>query len=201
MQLYAFRKSSHLNYRRKSLYLYCHAWRYSGDAGERKTVQDDGRRCGGGQKLKNRLNSLIYIGLTFVRKYLYPHYRSLFPCLFFVARSVQKEENQLYIIVLQRFVRKPPVVTENIFLQTLGNTFENKAQKQGDLSAPLPILHIIHYTSAFYTTINLSYRHFVNPKNFNVMRQETFAILFLMQKGESKKKSIYLQSYRKIISL
>ena len=154
-----------------------------------------------GQKLKNRLNSLIYIGLTFGRKHLYPHFRSLFPCLFFVACSVQKEENQLYIIVLQRFVRKPPVVTENIFLQTLGNTFENKAQKQGDLSAPLPILHIIHYTSAFYTTINLSYRHFVNPKNFNVMRQETFAILFLMQKGGLKKKSIYLQSYRKIISL
>jgi len=33
------------------------------------------------------------------------------------------------------------------------------------------------------------------------MRQETFAILFLMQKGGLKKKSIYLQSYRKIISL
>ena len=27
-----------------------------------------------GQKLKNRLNSLIYIGLTFVRKHLYPHF-------------------------------------------------------------------------------------------------------------------------------
>lgn len=30
-----------------------------------------------GQKPKNRRNSLIYIGLTFVRKHLYPHFRSL----------------------------------------------------------------------------------------------------------------------------
>ena len=40
-------------------------------AGGRKTVQNDGRRCG--DRSQSRRNSLIYIGLTFVRKHLYPH--------------------------------------------------------------------------------------------------------------------------------
>ena len=40
-------------------------------AGGRKTVQNDGRRCG--DKSQSRRNSLIYIGLTFMRKSLYPH--------------------------------------------------------------------------------------------------------------------------------
>ena len=40
-------------------------------AGGRKTVQNDGRRCG--DRSQSRRNSLIYIGLTFMRKSLYPH--------------------------------------------------------------------------------------------------------------------------------
>ena len=102
--------------------------------------------------------------------------RSLFRGSFFVARSVQKEENRLYITVLQRFARKPPAETENIFLQTVGNTFGSKAQKQGYLPALLPTLHIIHCIAAFYTTINLSCRRFVNPQKFQ--RHETRDICY-----------------------
>ena len=69
-------------------------------AGGRKTVQNDGRRCG--DRSQSRRNSLIYIGLTFMRKSLYPHKGAFFRGSFFVACPAQKEENQLYIIILQR---------------------------------------------------------------------------------------------------
>ena len=40
-----------------------------------------------------------------------------------------------------------------------------------------------------YVVIILSCGRFVNQKNFNVMRQETFAILFLMRKGRPEKRT------------
>ena len=48
----------------------------------------------------------------------------------------------------------------------------------------------MHCFAAFYVVIILSCGRFVNQKNFNVMRQETFAILFLMRKGRPKKNGL-----------
>ena len=45
-----------------------------------------------GQKPKNRRNSLIYIGLTFVRKHLYPALFSLLLETFFVSEFAQKKK-------------------------------------------------------------------------------------------------------------
>lgn len=51
---------------------------------------------------KKRHKSLIYIRLTNVQEHLYPHKGAFFRGSFFVARPAQKEENRLYIIILQR---------------------------------------------------------------------------------------------------
>lgn len=48
----------------------------------------------------------------------------------------------------------------------------------------------MHCFAVFYVVIILSCGRFVNKKNFNVMRQETFAILFLMRKGRPKKNGL-----------
>lgn len=60
-------------------------------AGGRKTVQNDGRRCG--DRSQSRRNSLIYIGLTFVRKHLYPHFSVLERGLFWTVRRKQEYFN------------------------------------------------------------------------------------------------------------
>ncbi|MFR3782239.1 MAG: hypothetical protein ACLTWX_13070, partial [Alistipes finegoldii] len=54
---------------------------------------------------------LIYIRLTNVQEHLYPHKGAFFRGSFFVARPAQKEENRLYIIILQRL--RPIPRTEN----------------------------------------------------------------------------------------
>ena len=51
---------------------------------------------------EKRRKSLIYIRLTNVQEHLYPHKGAFFRGSFFVARPAQKEENRLYIIILQR---------------------------------------------------------------------------------------------------
>ena len=56
---------------------------------------------------KKRRKSLIYIRLTNVQEHLYPHKGAFFRGSFFVVRPAQKEENQLYIIILQRLRPTP----------------------------------------------------------------------------------------------
>ena len=51
---------------------------------------------------EKRRKSLIYIRLTNVQEHLYPHKGAFLRGSFFVARPAQKEENRLYIIILQR---------------------------------------------------------------------------------------------------
>lgn len=51
---------------------------------------------------KKRRKPLIYIRLTNVQEHLYPHKGAFFRGSFFVARPAQKEENRLYIIILQK---------------------------------------------------------------------------------------------------
>lgn len=73
--------------------------RQNGQAGARPckiTVGD----AGIGQK--KCFKPLIYIRLTNVQEHLYPHKGAFFQGSFFVARPAKKEENILYIIILQR---------------------------------------------------------------------------------------------------
>ena len=56
---------------------------------------------------EKRRKSLIYIRLTNVQEHLYPHKGAFFRGSFFVARPAQKEENRLYIIILQRLRPTP----------------------------------------------------------------------------------------------
>lgn len=60
---------------------------------------------------EKRRKSLIYIRLTNVQEHLYPHKGAFFRGSFFVACPAQKEENRLYIIILQKL--RPTPRTEN----------------------------------------------------------------------------------------
>ena len=56
---------------------------------------------------EKRRKPLIYIRLTNVQEHLYPHKGAFFRGSFFVAHPAQKEENRLYIIILQNFQHLP----------------------------------------------------------------------------------------------
>lgn len=77
--------------------------RQNGQAGARPCKMTVGDA---GTETENRCNSLIYIGLTFVRKHLYPVLFSLLLETFFVSEFAQKKENfNLYINTLQSNLR------------------------------------------------------------------------------------------------
>ena len=77
--------------------------RRNGQAGARPCKMTVGDA---GTETENRCNSLIYIGLTFVRKHLYPALFSLLLETFFVSEFAQKKENfNLYINTLQSNLR------------------------------------------------------------------------------------------------
>lgn len=63
--------------------------RRNGQAGARPCKMTVGDA---GTETENRCNSLIYIGLTFVRKHLYPALFSLLLETFFVSKSTQTKE-------------------------------------------------------------------------------------------------------------
>ena len=88
------------------------------------------------------------------------------------------------------FERFPEPEAESNPEKTRGSTKGSGTEKRVARRNLLPNAFAMRCFAAFYVVINLSCGRFVNPQNFNVMRQETFAILFLMQKGRPKKNGL-----------
>ena len=88
------------------------------------------------------------------------------------------------------FDRFPEPEAESSLRQTRGSTKGNGAENRAARRGLLPNAFAMRCFAAFYVVINLSCGRFVNPQKFNVMRQETFAILFLMRKGRPKKNGL-----------
>ncbi len=87
---------------------------------------------------------------------------------------------------------------ESTSQQTRGSTKGSGAKNRAARRGLLPNAFAMRCFAAFYVVINLSCGRFVNPQNFNVMRQETFAILFLMRKGRPKKNGLAPASPRAV---
>ncbi len=117
--------------------------------------------------------------------------RSLHPGLLFRCPSGAKEGKS---VVYHRFAKdsndSPNRKRKAIREKTRGSTKGSGTEKRVARRNLLPNAFAMRCFAAFYVVIILSCGRFVNPQNFNVMRQETFAILFLMQKGRPKKNGL-----------